>query len=81
METAAKDYGVEVLGQRQGEVKSFNPEKGFGFLTTGQGPDVFVHFTQIISEGFRTLVKGQRVKFLMCQGEKGLSATKVEILA
>lgn len=81
MSTEQKEYGVEVIGERQGEVKTFDASKGYGFLTTGDGPDIFVHFSSIISAGFRTLIKGQRVSFLMCRGDKGLSATKVEILA
>ena len=64
----------------QGTVKWFNDEKGFGFITQEGGEDVFVHHTAINSDGFRSLDEGQRVKFDVTQGQKGLQASNVEKL-
>ena len=63
-----------------GTVKWFNASKGYGFIERQGGPDVFVHYTAIRSEGFRTLQEGQRVQFTIEQGPKGLQAANVEIL-
>ena len=60
-----------------GAVKWFSPEKGYGFITQDDGPDVFVHFSSIQSEGFRTLEEGQRVEFEVTQGDKGPQASNV----
>lgn len=60
-----------------GTVKWFNSGKGYGFLTQSNGPDVFVHFTAIQSEGFRTLEEGQQVEFSVEQGPKGPQAKDV----
>jgi len=61
----------------QGTVKWFNAEKGFGFITSDDGGDVFVHHTAIISEGYRSLDEGQRVTFDVTQGQKGPQASNV----
>lgn len=61
----------------QGTVKWFNPEKGFGFIQRESGEDVFVHFSAIKSEGFKSLEEGQRVTFEIEQGPKGPQATNV----
>jgi CspA family cold shock protein len=61
----------------QGTVKWFNNEKGYGFISRENGPDVFVHQTAIIAEGFRTLNEGDRVAFEVVQGQKGLQARNV----
>jgi CspA family cold shock protein len=61
----------------QGTVKWFNESKGFGFIQQDGGPDVFVHFSSITGEGFKTLVKGQRVAFEITSDEKGPKATDV----
>ena len=61
----------------QGTVKWFNNEKGYGFITRENGPDVFVHQTAILSEGYRTLNEGDRVSFEVVQGQKGLQARSV----
>ena len=60
-----------------GTVKWFNAEKGFGFITTEEGNDVFVHFSQIEKEGFKTLDEGEEVEFDVVEGEKGLQAENV----
>lgn len=60
-----------------GTVKWFNGEKGYGFLSRENGPDVFVHFTAIEGTGYRTLTEGQTVEFTVEQGPKGLQAAKV----
>ena len=60
-----------------GKVKFFNDSKGFGFIEQEQGPDVFVHFSAIKSDGYRTLNEGQSVTFEVEQGPKGLQATDV----
>ena len=57
----------------QGTVKWFNAEKGFGFIATDGGPDVFVHYSAIQSEGFRTLDEGDRVEFETTAGRDGRS--------
>ncbi len=64
-----------------GTVKWFNEEKGFGFLTQDNGgKDVFVHFRAIVSDGFRTLAEGQKVSFIVEEGQKGLQAAEVTVL-
>lgn len=60
-----------------GTVKWFNGEKGYGFLTRENGPDVFVHFSAIEGSGYKTLTEGQQVEFAVEQGPKGLQATNV----
>lgn len=61
----------------QGTVKWFNGDKGFGFITRENGPDVFVHFSAISGDGFRNLTEGQRVEFTVTQGQKGPQAQDV----
>jgi CspA family cold shock protein len=63
-----------------GMVKWFNATKGYGFIERQGGPDVFVHFTAIQSEGFRTLQEGQKVEFSIEKGPKGLQAANVTIV-
>jgi CspA family cold shock protein len=60
-----------------GTVKWFNDAKGFGFITRESGPDVFVHHTAIVADGFRSLSEGERVTFDVVQGPKGLQAANV----
>ncbi|MCA1055712.1 cold-shock protein [Rossellomorea aquimaris] len=62
---------------QQGTVKWFNAEKGFGFIEIEGGEDVFVHFSAIQGEGFKTLDEGQKVSFDTEQGQRGLQATNV----
>ncbi|MBN6888128.1 cold shock protein [Cytobacillus horneckiae] len=61
----------------QGKVKWFNAEKGFGFIETSEGQDVFVHFSAIQSEGFKTLDEGQDVSFDVEEGQRGPQASNV----
>jgi len=61
----------------QGSVKWFNNEKGFGFISRESGPDVFVHHTAILAEGYRSLNEGDRVSFEVVEGQKGLQARNV----
>jgi CspA family cold shock protein len=63
-----------------GTVKWFNETKGFGFIERENGPDVFVHYSAIQSKGFRKLVEGQRVSFVIEDGPKGPQAAEVEAL-
>jgi CspA family cold shock protein len=63
--------------KERGRVKWFNDAKGFGFIARDNGPDVFVHFSAIQSEGFRTLAENQEVEFEVVQGAKGPQAQNV----
>ena len=64
----------------QGTVKWFNSEKGFGFITQDGGPDVFVHFSAIQTDGYRELKENQRVEFDVKTGDKGPQAENVTVL-
>jgi CspA family cold shock protein len=61
----------------EGTVKWFNDAKGFGFITQDEGPDVFVHFSTIQGDGFKSLAEGERVTFDIEDGPKGLQASNV----
>ena len=61
----------------QGTVKWFNAEKGFGFISQESGPDVFAHFSEIQSNGFKSLEDGQKVNFEVEQGQRGFQATNI----
>lgn len=63
-----------------GTVKWFNSDKGFGFITTEEGNDVFAHFSQINKEGFKTLEEGQKVSFNVVEGAKGPQAENITII-
>jgi cold shock protein len=60
-----------------GKVKWFNDAKGFGFITTETGEDVFVHYSAIQGQGFKTLPEGAQVEFDLIEGQKGLQAANV----
>lgn len=64
----------------QGTVKWFNSEKGYGFIAVDGGQDVFVHFTAIEMDGYKTLDDGSRVEFEIAQGQKGPQAEKVHLI-
>ena len=68
----------EVLAQ--GTVKWFSNEKGYGFIEREGGGDVFVHFSAIEGEGYKSLAEGQRVEFEVVQGQKGLQAANVQVI-
>lgn len=61
----------------EGKVKWFNETKGYGFIQQDNGPDVFVHYSAIANDGFKTLAEGQRVQFDVVEGDKGLKAANV----
>lgn len=65
---------------KKGTVKWFNEEKGFGFISIEGEDDVFVHFSAINSDGYKTLKEGQSVEFEITQGEKGSQAANVSIV-
>jgi CspA family cold shock protein len=65
----------------QGKVKWFNNEKGYGFIEYNNGEDVFVHFTGIQGEGFRTLDEGQSVSFEIIEGNRGPQAANVFLIS
>jgi cold shock protein len=61
----------------EGTVKWFSNDKGYGFIQQDEGGDVFVHFSQIDADGYKTLAEGQRVEFEVVKGNKGLQASSV----
>lgn len=61
----------------EGKVKWFNQKKGYGFISSADGPDIFVHYSTISSEGFKTLAEGDEVTFDIVNGEKGPRAENV----
>ncbi len=67
----------EVATMAQGTVKWFNDSKGYGFIENSEGEEVFVHFSAIQMDGFKTLIEGQKVEFELLNGEKGLHAGNV----
>ena len=64
----------------KGKVKWFNADKGYGFITVDNGDEVFVHFSEIQGEGFKTLEEGQKVEFEVTQGNRGPQASNVQKL-
>jgi CspA family cold shock protein len=63
-----------------GTVKWFNDAKGYGFITQENGPDLFVHHTEIVGSGFRSFSEGEKVEFTITQGQKGPQASQVKKL-
>jgi cold shock protein len=71
-----------VMAEREtGTVKWFNATKGYGFITRDAGGDVFVHYSAINSQGYRSLEEGQRVQFDIIEGKKGLQAQDVSVVS
>ncbi len=68
------------MARTEGTVKWFNSEKGYGFIKPDEGDDVFVHYSEIQSSGYRALNEGDKVEFDITQGQKGLQASKVIVL-
>lgn len=68
---------TEGTHMHEGTVKWFDGSKGYGFIESDQGEDVFVHFTGIVADGFRTLNEGQRVQFDIVEGNRGNQAANV----
>jgi cold shock protein len=64
--------------QQRGQVKWFDPKKGFGFINGPDGQDVFVHYSQIAGDGFKSLRDGEDVEYVLTQGEKGYQAREVQ---
>ena len=66
--------------RKQGTVKWFNSDKGFGFISQENGDDLFVHYSEIQGEGYRSLDEGAKVEFEITQGKKGFQASAVTVV-
>lgn len=66
--------------RKTGTVKWFNGDKGYGFIAPDEGDDLYVHYSEIQGDGFRSLNEGDRVEFDVTQGQKGLQASKVVVI-
>jgi CspA family cold shock protein len=69
-----------MAARTRGTVKWFNGDKGYGFITPENGPDVFVHYSEIQATGFRTLNEGDAVEFEITDGKKGKQASAVTVI-
>jgi cold shock protein len=78
--TVLADHPHKEKIMTQGTVKWFNAEKGFGFIEQTEGPDVFVHFSEIQGNGYKSLDEAQRVEFEVTAGPKGPQATGVRVI-
>ena len=79
-EGRGNNTGITFMSSTTGTVKWFNETKGYGFIEREDGPDVFVHFSAIKADGFRTLADGQKVTFDVTDGQKGPQAENVNIV-
>lgn len=69
-----------MANRTQGTVKWFNGDKGFGFISQDSGEDLFVHYTEIQTAGYRSLEQGEKVEFMITQGKKGMQASAVTVV-
>jgi len=80
-ETIRRSKGEKSKGDKKGmstgTVKWFNDSKGYGFITPDDGEDIFVHFSEIVGDGFRSLTEGMKVEFEVTDGPKGKKASNV----
>ena len=76
--TGVCHFGTRSTSLAEGTVKWFSNEKGYGFIEREGGDDVFVHFSAITMDGYKSLTEGQRVSFEVVQGDKGLQAANVQ---
>ncbi len=74
------EHSDEKLVGVEGEVKWFDPKKGYGFIVGPEGQDVFIHFSQIEGDGFRPFTDGQRVEYDAEKGERGWNASRAKIV-
>ena len=65
---------------KTGKVKWFNAEKGYGFITSDDGQDIFAHYSQIQKDGFKSLEEGESVSFEVVDGDKGPQASNIEVI-
>ena len=79
-EDGYKEGELIVAERETGTVKWFNASRGFGFIEREQGEDVFVHYSSIRGEGYRSIEEGQQVEFTVVEGQKGLQAEDVTVL-
>ena len=75
--TKLKTQDIIMSNKVKGTVKWFNESKGFGFIEQAGGPDVFAHFSAITGDGFKTLMEGQQVEFVVTDGQKGPQAENI----
>jgi len=79
-ESSSSEGGVFLADRETGTGKWFNDTKGFGFISRESGDDVFVHFSAIRGEGYRSLEEGQKVEFVVVSGQKGPQAQDVTVV-